>query len=139
MGLRERKKAKTRLALERAALDLFASDGFEATTADDIAARSGVSRSTFFRYFESKESVLFADLRERLERFRAQLAERHDDERPIDAVRRACLDMARLYMENRELLVVRHRIIRASRSLTGHDAELDEAWESAIAETLGGV
>ena len=138
MGLRERKKARTRLALEKAALELFASDGFEATTADDIAARAGVSRSTFFRYFESKESVLFADLQQRLERFREQLAERRPDEMPIHAVRRACLDMARLYMENREVLVVRHRIIRTSRTLTGHDAQLDEAWEAAIAETLGG-
>lgn len=47
--------------LVEAAFDLFAERGYEATTVDEIAARAGVGRSTFFRNFRSKEQVVFPD------------------------------------------------------------------------------
>lgn len=58
-GLRERKKARTRAELQRHALRLFRDRGYAATTVDDIAAAAEVSRSTFFRYYPSKEAVVF--------------------------------------------------------------------------------
>ena len=57
---RERKKARTRETLAEVSLELFLERGFEATTADDIAAASGISRRTFFRYFPTKEAAFFA-------------------------------------------------------------------------------
>jgi AcrR family transcriptional regulator len=45
--------------LQRAALDLYAERGFEATTAHDIAERAGVTERTFFRHFADKREVLF--------------------------------------------------------------------------------
>ena len=51
--------ARVREALIDAALELFARDGFDATHSDRIAARAGVSPRTFFRYFPTKESVVF--------------------------------------------------------------------------------
>jgi AcrR family transcriptional regulator len=60
-GLRERKKAKTRAAIQAAALSLFERQGYEATTVDQIAELAEVSQSTFFRYFPTKEDVVLLD------------------------------------------------------------------------------
>lgn len=60
-GLRERKKARTRAELQSHALRLFRERGYADTTADDIAAAAEVSRSTFFRYFPTKEDVVMFD------------------------------------------------------------------------------
>lgn len=58
MGLRERKKEKTRLALVDAALDLFLEHGYDATTIDQVAGAADVSPRTFFRYFTGKDHLI---------------------------------------------------------------------------------
>ncbi len=61
MGLRDRKKLKTRLAVQQEAMRLFREQGYRETTVDQIAAAVEISPSTFFRYFPTKESVVLAD------------------------------------------------------------------------------
>ena len=58
---RQRKKAETRDRLRASALRLFAEQGYDATTVEQIAAAAGVSHMTFFRYFPAKEDVALAD------------------------------------------------------------------------------
>ena len=91
IGLRERKKAKTRAALQSHALDLFRRQGYAATTVDQIAAAAEISPSTFFRYFPTKEDVLLYDRYdpELLAAFAAQPAELSVTE----AVRRAIAEV----------------------------------------------
>jgi AcrR family transcriptional regulator len=60
-GLRERKKAKTRWAIQEHAMRLFGEQGYAATTVDQIAAAAEISPSTFFRYFATKEDVVVQD------------------------------------------------------------------------------
>jgi AcrR family transcriptional regulator len=87
LGLRERKKIKTREAIRREAFRLIEENGYANTTVEQIAEAAEVSPSTFFRYFPSKESVLLADdldpvLLGALEHAPAELS-------PIEAFRKA--------------------------------------------------
>lgn len=87
-GLRERKKLAAMEALRQAAFELFARQGFEQTSVDDIAERAEVSRASFFRYFNAKEDVLDVDDDRQREAFAAELAAR-GDEPVLDALRAA--------------------------------------------------
>lgn len=91
LGLRERKKAKTRLAIQRHALRLFREQGYAATTVDQIAEAAEVSPSTFFRYFPAKEDVVVYDDYDPvlLDSFRTQPAELS----PISAMRKAIVEV----------------------------------------------
>ncbi|BDV29889.1 TetR/AcrR family transcriptional regulator [Microbacterium terricola] len=71
--------AASRAAVIGAALELFATQGFEATSVDQIARAAGISRSTFFRQFGGKDDVVFADHEVQLERLRDYLAQSHAD------------------------------------------------------------
>jgi mycofactocin system transcriptional regulator len=63
----------TREELEVVALELFAERGFEATTVDDVAEAAGIGRRTFFRYFASKNDVVWGDFEGALAQLRAHL------------------------------------------------------------------
>jgi AcrR family transcriptional regulator len=87
LGLRERKKLRTRAAIQAQALRLFRDQGYDATTVAEIAEAADVSSTTFFRYFPTKEAVVVYDAVDPylIEAFRAQPA----DLSPLAALRNA--------------------------------------------------
>jgi AcrR family transcriptional regulator len=89
LGLRERKKQRTRRALVEAAARLFEQQGYEATTIAQLAAAVEISPRTFFSYFPSKEDVLFADTDERIQIALDVIADRQPADRPLDLLLRA--------------------------------------------------
>lgn len=71
--LNERKRRQTSARIVEAAVALFTERGFDQTTADDIADAAECSRSTLFRYFGTKEDILFGDVYDQLALVRAEL------------------------------------------------------------------
>lgn len=136
VALRERKKDQTRDALARAAIELFQDKGYEATTVAEIARAASVSRRTFFRYFPTKDALLFVDTSDHLERFREILDTRRPGDGMVDPIRRACLGHAGEYMREREQVVARARIIESSPGLSKQERQQDLLWEQAITESL---
>jgi AcrR family transcriptional regulator len=93
LGLRERKKLKTRRAIRAAAFRLFSTQGYDATTVDQIAADADVSPSTFFRYFPTKEDLVISDDYDPV--MEAALRSRPPDEPVMESVRQAILPALR--------------------------------------------
>ncbi|MFJ5927646.1 TetR/AcrR family transcriptional regulator [Kitasatospora sp. NPDC092948] len=91
VGLRERKKARTREAIAATALRLFLQSGFEQVSITEIAEEAGVSRRSLFTYFPTKEDLVlhvFADHEDEAARtVRARPAE----QQPLEALREALL------------------------------------------------
>lgn len=89
-----RPRASSRRTLEDAASELFLEQGYAATTIDQIAARAGVGRNTFFNYFAAKSDLLWIDFDETLAGFDDALAAVPDDTAPVAAAESALLALA---------------------------------------------
>ena len=85
-GLRQRKKDSSRRAIEDAAWELFAEQGYDDTSINDIADRANVAPRTFFRYFPTKEAVLYPQFEELLRLVREEFRKRPADEPVINSL-----------------------------------------------------
>jgi AcrR family transcriptional regulator len=80
VDLRDRKRLVVWRAIRTAALELFTELGFDGVNVEQIAARAGVSRATFFNYFASKEAVVFDQDPEARDDWLSLMADRPSDE-----------------------------------------------------------
>jgi AcrR family transcriptional regulator len=93
LGLRERKKQRTRATLIDAAVELCDRQGFERTTVEQIAAIADVSPRTFSRYFTTKDAIALALIDEAIEKTADILAELPTDISHLEALRRSFVAM----------------------------------------------
>jgi AcrR family transcriptional regulator len=135
-GLRERKKAMTRRALQEAALDLFTRQGFEHTTVDEIADACDISPRTYFRYFATKEDVLFGDGDERRAELVQSISHRPVGEPMLRSVREAILALASDYEGDRPRLVAKSEVLAQNPTLRSRGVERQRDWEAAVTEIL---
>ncbi|QNP66269.1 TetR family transcriptional regulator [Streptomyces genisteinicus] len=105
-------RLKMRRELAAAAMELFATKGYEATTVDEIAAAAGVARRTFFRHFRSKEEAIFPDHDDTLVRAEAVLNAAPPHEHPLDTVCRGIKEVMRMYASSPSVSVERYRLTR---------------------------
>ncbi|SEU43820.1 TetR/AcrR family transcriptional regulator [Nonomuraea wenchangensis] len=145
MGLRERKKEETRLALSWAAIKLTVERGFDNVKVEDIAAEAGVSPRTFNNYFSSKGEAIAARHFDRAVRIAEELRSRPDGEPLWQAITNAVFARFALGMETERpaderwiagvKLMSRHPEHRGE-FLKAHAAAQD-ALAAAIAERTG--
>jgi TetR/AcrR family transcriptional regulator, regulator of mycofactocin system len=132
---RERKKLETRQALEQAALRLFAERGYEQTTVEEIAEAADVAVRTFFRYFSSKQDVLFGDVvKDRVSRLQTELAVRPRDESPINSIT-TVMDLLDVAGEDEEeQILARFDLLRHQPSLRTRYLDLINAMRLVVVE-----
>jgi AcrR family transcriptional regulator len=142
MGLRERKKRRTRAAIERAALELFAERGFHATTLNEIAEAAEVAPSTLHAYFPSKEVILFAPMDAVVETARTRVVRRPDAEGTVPALLAWLADDVTNIVGTEVALVnLRRKVIDGDDGLLARErmrlALLEDALADAFARDLG--
>jgi AcrR family transcriptional regulator len=135
LGLRERKKAKTRAAIQEHALRLFRDQGYQATTVEQIADAAEVSPSTFFRYFPTKEDVVLHD--ELDPKLLAALREQPAELRSIEAIRRSMRQVFEGLSESEAALEFqRHELARTVPELRARMADQFAGGMTMLAEAI---
>ena len=137
-GVRPGRPAVTsRAELELVARELFAARGFEATTVDDIAAAAGIGRRTFFRYYASKNDVLWGEFDAGLADLRRRLAGSDADVPLLDALRGAVLAFNALEPDGVSWHRQRMALILQVPALQAHSTLRYAAWRAVVAEFAG--
>lgn len=131
-------RRRVRGALALAALDLFASQGFDATTVDQIADAAGVGRRTFFRYFRSKDEVVFPGHDEQLSEVVALLDADDGSEPPLVVVSRTAEIVLEMYLADPEISLKRFELTRQVSSLRDKEIASIDGYQRVFARYLRG-
>ena len=130
---RGRPASTSRQDVARVALDLFAGRGYDETTVDEIAAAVGISRRTFFRYFDSKPEVVWGEFDAELGRLRDRLSEAPGAEPMMDVLRRSVIATNRFGAGELDELRIRMVLISTVPTLVAHAAVRYEEWCAVVA------
>ncbi|MEV0227352.1 TetR family transcriptional regulator [Streptomyces sp. NPDC050704] len=125
-------------SLVAAAFQLFLERGYEQTTVDDIVTLAGVGRRSFFRYFPSKEDVVFPDHERCLADMTELLGRSGDADDPVAQVCDAARLVLRMYAEKPTFSVQRYRLTRKVPGLRAYELSVVWRYERALAEYLRG-
>lgn len=129
-----RRPTTSRHELEEVAFELFGRHGFDATTVDAIARAAGVGRRTFFRYFDSKNDVVWGSFTEQLSLMRTQFLACPDDQPLMEALRTVVVEFNRIDPAE----TARHRrrleLILQVPALQAHSTLRYAEWRAIVAE-----
>ena len=129
-----RRPATSRGELSRIGLELFAAHGYDATTVEDIAAAAGIGRRTFFRYYASKNDVVWGDFEDGLDAMREWLRRCPDEVPLLEALRRAVLEFNRVDADALSAHRARMTLILRVPALQAHSTLRYAAWRDVVAE-----
>jgi AcrR family transcriptional regulator len=133
-SLRDAHKRRTTLLLRESALELFLAKGYDSTTAEEVAERAGVSVRTFFRYFPTKDAVMFQGQRSWTESLTKIYCAQPDTMSELAAM---CATLVKLGTNLNRQAVRRHeRIVQTSPALRGRAQELHKENAKRVAEAI---
>jgi AcrR family transcriptional regulator len=136
-SLRERRRIRTRRTIQAQALRLFADKGFQATTIEEIAAAAEMAPRTFFRYFPTKEEVVFwAEYPPMLAGF---VAARPDDEPALAALHHGIVEgLAAVWDQDgqRDRILERLRLAFRTPALHPRMRQQQAGWAAEVAKIL---
>jgi mycofactocin system transcriptional regulator len=135
---RGRRPSTSRQDVARAALDLFHRQGYDETTVDEIAAAVGVSRRTFFRYYESKRDVVWGEFDAELVRLHDELGGAPADQPMMDVLRQAVIATNRFGAGELDELRIRIGLISTVPTLVAHSAVRYAEWCDVVAGFVAG-
>ena len=141
LDLRSRTRENVRVQIAEVAFNVFAERGFDAVTATEVAEAAGISRASFFRYFESKEDAVFVAQEELGAKIAGRLRERPAGEDAWSALRQSLDPIIAVYRESPTQSLARLRLTRSTTKLRAHQLERFDQWKqligAALAERLG--
>jgi mycofactocin system transcriptional regulator len=129
-----RRPVTSRAELERIALELFAINGFEETSVDDIATAAGVGRRTVFRYFPSKNDMVWGEFDRELDRLRAWFEACPDDVPLMEAIRRGVVAFNEFPADVEPSHRRRMTLILTTPALQAHSTLRYAEWRAVVAE-----
>lgn len=138
LGLRERKKRRTRAAIVASAMDLFEQRGFEDVRVAEIARRADVSEATVFNYFRTKEDLVYSGLDDFWSRVLRAVAARPVGVTVLDAFRSFLLGQppAADTSEQQQRLVAVSRMIVGSPTLRARERQAYDEGVEALAQVI---
>ncbi len=137
-GRRGRPPGTSARELELVSLRLFSENGFEDTTVERIAAAAGVSKRTFFRYFDSKADVLWHAFDGEVRALRSAFAAVPGHIALMDAIRQVVVGVNQYRAEDVPELRTRMNLIGSVPALQASAAQHYDAWERAVTEFAAG-
>jgi AcrR family transcriptional regulator len=136
LDLRSKARESARAEIAEVAFRVFAERGFDQVTATEVAAAAGISRASFFRYFESKEDAVFVAQEEMGVNIAAGLAARPPGEDAWTALRNALDTVLETYQRSPGEALGRLRLIRCTPNLRVHQLERLAQWKEVIGAAL---
>ena len=136
MGLREKKKAKTRKLISDLARDLFLKKGYAAVTVAEIAEKAEVAVTTLFNYFPTKESIIFDREDEIDSEITAAIRQRKPDQPILDALHAYFLTSNLINPPDPKVFETFMQLVRSSPELSAYFRRIWERYEVNLSREI---